>query len=91
MIIDGMDQAKTMLPHFLYNSKFSSTMWKLKVHLIGVIMHGIGIYGYFDIFEYPHSANLTISTILSTLMSLDEIPDIFYLQMDNCYRENKNR
>ncbi|XP_063436320.1 uncharacterized protein LOC134717756 [Mytilus trossulus] len=48
------------LPYFLYKSKFTGNMWKLMVHLIWVLLHGISTYGFFDIFEYPHSANLTI-------------------------------
>lgn len=47
LIIDGMDQSKTSLPHFAQASKFTSAMWKLRVHLIGVVVHGIGIYGFF--------------------------------------------
>ncbi|XP_061171052.1 uncharacterized protein LOC133180592 [Saccostrea echinata] len=92
LIIDGMDQSKTSLPHFVHASKFTSTMWKLRVHLIGVIVHGIGIYGFFDLFQYSHSTNLTISILLSVLYSMkDSLPDTLYIQMDNCARENKNR
>lgn len=50
LIIDGMDQSKTSLPHFVHASKFTSAMWKLRVHLIGVVVLGIGIYGFFDLF-----------------------------------------
>jgi len=92
IILDGMDQSKTFLPHFLYHSKYTQSMWKLKVHLLGVIVHGVGIYGFMDFFQYPHSANLTISTIMSVLVMLkDSLPSTLYLQMDNCFRENKNR
>ncbi|XP_063439429.1 uncharacterized protein LOC134720824 isoform X3 [Mytilus trossulus] len=91
VIIDSMDQSKTQLPHFLYKSKFTGNMWKLRVHLIGVLLHGISTYGFFDLFEYPHSANLTISTLINILAGLEDIPPVLYLQMDNCYRENKNR
>uniref|UniRef100_K1RDW3 DUF7869 domain-containing protein n=1 Tax=Magallana gigas TaxID=29159 RepID=K1RDW3_MAGGI len=39
-----------------------------------------------------HSTNLTLSVLLSVIYMLREsLPDVFYLQMDNCARENKNR
>ncbi|XP_062621696.1 uncharacterized protein LOC134283269 [Saccostrea cucullata] len=87
-----MDQSKTAIPHFVHASKFTSSMWKLRTHLVGVIIHGIGIYGFFDLFEYSHSTNLTLSILLSVFYSLrDSMPNVLYLQMDNCARENKNR
>lgn len=92
IIIDGMDQSKTQIPHFVHASKFTSSMWRLRVHLVGVILHGIGVYGFFDLFEYSHSTNLTLSVLLSIFYMLKEsLPDVLYLQMDNCARENKNR
>eukprot|EP00105_Crassostrea_gigas_P042039 XP_019926187.1 PREDICTED: uncharacterized protein LOC105336278 [Crassostrea gigas] len=67
-------------------------MWRLRVRLVGVIVHGIGVYAFFDLFEYSHSTNLTLSVLLSVIYMLREsLPDVFYLQMDNCARENKNR
>lgn len=47
LIIDGMDQSKTQIPHFVHASKFTASMWKLRVHLVGVIVHGIRVYGFF--------------------------------------------
>ena len=92
IIIDGMDQSKTDIPHFLYLSSLVSGMWKLRTHLIGAIVHGIGIYGYFDYYQYPHGSNLTIHVLLDVLhRNKDRLPDTLYLQMDNCGRENKNR
>ena len=35
MIVDGMDQAKTNLPHFVEMSKTVGSMWRLKVHVTG--------------------------------------------------------
>ncbi|XP_071168335.1 uncharacterized protein [Mytilus edulis] len=92
MIIDGMDQSKTEIPHFLYMSSLTSGMWKLKTHLVGALVHGVGLYGFFDWYQYAHSSNLTIHVILNILlMTKDSLPDVLYLQMDNCARENKNR
>ena len=44
IIIDTMDQAKTYLPHFLYNGEFTNNMRKLRLNFVVVIMHGIGKY-----------------------------------------------
>ena len=48
IIIDGMDQNKTAIPHLINEGKGTSQMWRLRVHLTGVIVHGQGIKGYFD-------------------------------------------
>ena len=42
LIIDGMDQAKTNLPHFVELSKTAGAMWKLKVHVTGNILTNSG-------------------------------------------------
>ncbi|XP_071143900.1 uncharacterized protein [Mytilus edulis] len=92
IIIDGMDQQKTFIPNFMHMSKFMSGMWRLRTHLVGTIVHGVGVYGFFDQFQWPHSTNLTLTILVHVFFLLkDSIPDILYLQMDNCARENKNR
>lgn len=53
IIIDGMDQSKTQIPHFVHASKFTSSMWRLRVHLVGVILHGIGVYGFRSFWIQP--------------------------------------
>ena len=92
LIIDGMDQSKTEIPHTVYCSTFTSSLWKLRTHLVGVIAHVRGIFGFFDHYQYPHGSNITINALLRVLFELkDNLVDVLYLQMDNCWRENKNR
>ena len=92
IIMDAMDQNKTMIPHFLNQAKATDSMWRLKSHLLAAKVHGIGIYGFFDVFQWPHGSNLTVTSLLKVLHMLrDSIPEVLYLQMDNCGRENKNR
>ncbi|XP_035662490.1 uncharacterized protein LOC118406535 [Branchiostoma floridae] len=44
LIVDGMDQAKTYLPHFVGDkSKDLTTADQMKVHVSGVISHGHGL------------------------------------------------
>ena len=92
IILDGMDQSKTNIPHFQQKSKQTSGNSKLKTHVTGAIVHGQGAYGYFDICEWSHSSNMTIAILMNVLyMYKDSLPPVLYLQMDNCGRENKNR
>ncbi|XP_063406405.1 uncharacterized protein LOC134690365 [Mytilus trossulus] len=92
IIIDGMDQSKTEIPHYMYVSSMVSCLWKLRVHLAGAIVHGVGIYGFFDYMQYQHGSALTIHVLINILWMLKEkLPATLYMQMDNCGRENKNR
>ena len=52
LIIDGMDQSKTEIPHTVYRSTLTSSLWKLRTHLVVVIAHGRGIFGFFDHYQY---------------------------------------
>ncbi|XP_053407037.1 uncharacterized protein LOC123566018 [Mercenaria mercenaria] len=96
LIIDGMDQSKTDLPHFVgRQAKSINPAAMLKTHITGVISHGHGMFASFlDILQYPHDPNLTINVILSVLQKISqlkgELPPVFYLQMDNSPRDNKN-
>lgn len=47
--------------------------------------------GAFDVFQFPHDSNLTCNFLMQIILKLDRIPKTFYLQLDNCWRENKNR
>ncbi|XP_022808902.1 uncharacterized protein LOC111345874 isoform X2 [Stylophora pistillata] len=89
---DGMDQAKLLLPRLVVIAHAYANARKLRTHLTGVLNHGRQPKGYFDLFQYPHDANLTINILLLELQSMGEdLPDTLYLQMDNCWRENKNQ
>jgi hypothetical protein len=55
------------------------------------IIHGQFSAGSFDIFQYPHDSNLTCNFLLNILLHLEQIPRVLFLQLDNCWRENKNR
>lgn len=86
-----MDQMKLMIPNLLYVMKVFSSAWKLKTHLTGVLNHGREALGYFDLHQWPHDSNLTINVLLRALLRMNKVPDTLYLQMDNCWRENKNQ
>ena len=95
VIVDGMDQNKTNVPHMVRIPKACQNLWNLRTHLTGNLVHGRGNYGYFDFQQWPHDCNLTITTLLLTLLEVGHkdgsIPRRLFIQFDNCVRENKNK
>lgn len=99
MIIDGMDLSKTNLPNTKLISKSTSSLWRLRTHITGVILHtnapgGKLVYSYVDLIQYPHDSNLTLTVIINSLIHFirsNHLPQVLYLQMDNTCRENKNK
>ncbi|CAH1248680.1 Hypp8349 [Branchiostoma lanceolatum] len=75
LIVDGMDQAKTFLPHFVGDkSKDLTTVDQMKVHVSGIMSHGHGLRStYIDFFEYPHDSNLTLNLLLKLLRRLSKV------------------
>ena len=96
-----MDQAKTNLPNTKLIAKSTSSLWRLRTHVTGAIVHtkapcGKIQYCFVDLLQYPHDSNLNITIIVSVLNDLvkskkEEFPEVLYLQMDNTSKENKNR
>jgi hypothetical protein len=99
MIIDGMDQAKTSVPHMArtFYSKDLMSYNMMKTNLTGILAHGrkpsIHIHSWFPFF--PHDSNSVISSVMKVLRFIqgtgERLPPILRLQADNCWRENKNR
>ena len=45
-----------------------------------------------DVKHIPHDSNLTIHCVTEALMAAKcHLGKVLFLQMDNCYRENKNK
>lgn len=100
IIIDGMDQAKTNIPHTKVLAKSVSNTWKLRTHVTGVLVHTKCPYGkiahaYVDLLQYPHDSNLTATILLKVIHQYVDthacLPENLYLQLDNTSRENKNK
>jgi hypothetical protein len=100
LIVDGMDQAKTNLPFTKLIAKSTSSLWRLRTHVSGVLVHtkapfGKLAYSFVDLLQWPHDSNMTISLITHTLSKYTSdghnLPDVLYIQMDNTSRENKNK
>ena len=64
--------------------------------LIGALVHtrcdgGKKAYAFVDLHQFAHDSNLTITVLLNVLQDTNARAQVLYLQLDNCYRENKNR
>jgi hypothetical protein len=93
IIIDGMDQSKTYLPKHAFNLTVDQGAAKLKVHVMGVLVHGHGAYAFNTLEDWPSDANLNIECLSRVLGDIgwDTLADkTLFLQLDNTTRENKN-
>ncbi len=89
-----MDQNKTNLPHLVRLNKSVCNMWVLRTHLTGALVHGRRSYAFVDLHIWPHDVNLTCTVLLMILQKEAKsgtLPPTMYLQLDNCYKENKNQ
>ena len=97
IIVDGMDQNKTNVPHINQQTKSTQNLWRLRTHLTGALVHTKSEKGKlsFALMQWPHDSYLTVTVFLSVLLKLrsklPKWPEILYVQLDNTSRENKNR
>jgi hypothetical protein len=96
IILDGMNA-----PHFpikLPISKNTCRLERLKLHVHGLIDHGNNVrklYGSLD--HWKHGSDFVVSVLVHYLKQLkltkqDVVwPHTFFLQVNNCWKENKNR
>ena len=100
IILDGMDQSKADVPNLRRVCKSTANLQKMRTHLVGAIMHsglcpmGKTFHGIFDLFQWPHDSNLTINILVTLLTLFNDrfgLPPVLNLQLDNCWRENKNK
>ena len=93
MSIDGTDQFPDGFPHFFEKTKRDDSL-RLKLHVVCVIVHGSAPYIYLGWENILGDSNLISEVITRTLRHEEAkrggLPPTFVLQMDNCWRENKN-
>jgi hypothetical protein len=84
-------------PYFHEKSKTSSEAFKQKYHLLGAIVHGIGMWVFTMSHRFQADSNATIEVLQRLLKEIEQknpgkrLPKKLYVQMDNCVRENKNK
>jgi hypothetical protein len=88
IIVDGMDQTKTLLPRSRTHAKVLKPENQVKFKLQGVLVHNHGMYSYIVPPWVHGTANLIISTLHRTLQQLTYLPPVLYLQLDGA-SENK--
>ncbi|XP_078593186.1 uncharacterized protein LOC144871538 [Branchiostoma floridae x Branchiostoma japonicum] len=97
VIIDGMDQDATLLPHYAQTTKDDHGLWRLKTQVTGALSHGEKkCYARVDHMQYPHDTNLTLNFLTDILVEAAKdrnghLPPVLYVQMDNKAGECKNR
>lgn len=98
IIIDGMDQNKTNVPHVVREAKGMDSLEKVNVHVTGFIAHGYmhAIYTWLD--NFAKDPNMTMTILMEGLNDLRRLygpewkmPRKLYLQLDNPTGENKNK
>ena len=96
IVIDGMDQKKTRLPHWPRPPKSIDESCLLQMHVVGcLVFHGELHSRVFLNYPSLHNDGNLIVTIMQRIFNEWEnksggLPPILYLQLDNTSRENKN-
>ena len=91
MIVDGMDQSKLLVPHFMVPPKDQTNFLDTKI--TGVLVHGKCFDAYVSEPQVRHDTNLNLTCVHATLTKLlkqGPLPRTFYLQVDGG-SENKNK
>ena len=95
MILDGMDQQKTGIPFQFNGPKDVKDLAPYKSAVVGTIVHGFEAHAYVVEPFWKHDSDLTIEVLIRTFIRILEaghkLAPVLYLQMDNCWRENKNQ
>ena len=97
MIIDGMTQSTTVLPHFVNRPSWVDKL-EYDVHVIGSIIETIGVHMEFSYKNIGDNTNVLIDTINSCIQRMHEfrksrsepLPEVLYLQLDNV-NHNKSK
>ena len=93
MVIDGMDQQKTNLPHWPRAPSGLKPECQIQVHVVGCLIFSkpTKLHVFLNYPNLHNDSNLII-TIIQTVINEFEgsLPPVLYLQLDNTARENKN-
>jgi hypothetical protein len=96
IVIDGMDQKKTRLPHWYKTPKSIEKGCLIQMHVIGCLVFHEQLFSRVFL-NYPtlhNDGNLTITILQQVIyewrLKDSGLPPVLYLQLDNTSRENKN-
>jgi len=95
LIIDGADTSNFMIPHLCERSHQSDMTTKVKMHVLGCIVHGVDTYAYTCPPHIAQGHNITIQVLfyvlLAILSKVGSLPPVMFLQLDNTTKQNKGR
>lgn len=96
IVIDGMDQKKTRLPHWPRPPKSVDETCLIQMHVVGCLVFSGTLFSRVFL-NYPvlhNDGNLTITILQRVFHEWEDkpggLPLVLYLQLDNTSRENKN-
>lgn len=93
LVIDGMDQKKTRLPHFRRTPKSVDDVCFIQMHVVGCLIFNGDLKSQVFL-NYPNlhnDGNLIVTIIHRIIINWEgDLPPVLYLQLDNTTRENKN-
>lgn len=70
VIIDGMDQSKTNIPHIISNPKVLAGSQTLETHVTGIRAHGQVTMMIIDCQQFKHDSNLTMDILIQLFCRL---------------------
>ena len=94
---DGADQSAYGLPYFRIPDKTSITFTKIKQYVIGVknYCNELPDYLFHHLPIFERGSNCSIEVLHRMLTKIHKkkgfLPKLLYIQLDNCWRENKNK
>lgn len=95
LIVDAADAQRFSLPHFAQTNHASAAIWKLRMHIIGVISHGRKAYLKTCPSHLAQGNNITIQAvyevILDTLKKEGRLPPTLHVQLDNTTKQCKGK
>jgi hypothetical protein len=91
MVVDGADQSKYDLPHARTATHATDAATRLKLHVMGVLVHGRDSYVYTCPDRYKQGHNVTIQAIWDTIVDVmkkeGRLPPVLLLQLDNTTKQ----
>jgi hypothetical protein len=96
VIVDGMDQSKTILPHFRRVPKDSKIKEGnfVKVHVVGakVIGNECKAYAFLMFDNFKSDSNCMLTVLHKVILKMARpLPRVLFLTLDNTTKENKNK
>ena len=97
-VVDAMDSAKTYSPHvstsFVAGKGLSNAGAFLKNKLVGMLQQGVYFTGFVTYPHYAGGPNILCSVLHLTftrhVQQFGKLPQVFFVQLDNCGGDNKN-